>query len=332
MPPESSNPATVRAAAAPARAPSDLEQVNQPESNALLGGAWMMLAGLLFAAMLGAIREAAATLHPFEVAFFRNAFGLIFMLPWFLSVGFAGLRTKHIGLYTVRGITGMLAMLAWFWAVAIMPLTEAVALSFTMPFFATILAVVFLGEVVRARRWTAIGVGFLGAMVILRPGTEAFTTEAMLVIFSATMMASSAIVIKMLSRTEKPAAIVAYMTIYLTPMSAIPLFFVWRTPTWVELGWCAAVGVLATLAHLALTRAFQAADTSAVMPFDFSRLVFTAIIGYLFFDQVSDLWTWIGAGIIASSGIYIAHREAKAARDRRRRIEGPLVAAPRSEG
>lgn len=292
-----------------------------PENNALLGAVFMLSAGLFFAIMMGIIRHVAASgVHPFEIAFFRNLFGFAAMLPWILKVGLGGLKTQKYGLYTLRAITGTAAMVAWFWAISILPLTEATALSFTTPFFATLLAIPVLGEDVRIRRWAAIVVGFIGAMVILRPGVQSISAEALMVLFSAAMMAMSSMCIKILSRTEPVNAIVVYMTVYLTPMSLIPALFVWTWPSWVQLGWLFLLGLVATAAHICLTQAFRHADASAVMPFDFSRLVFASLIGYFVFDQITDLWTWAGAAIIVGAAIYIAHREAVAARERRREM------------
>ena len=274
----------------------------------------MVAASAAFAVMNGSIRHVSAEIHPFEIAFFRNFFGLLFFLPWLMRAGLGALRTDRLGLHALRGLSGIAAMLAWFWSLSVLPLADAVALNFTLPLFATVLAVVVLREVVRARRWTATLVGFAGAMIILRPGVDEITFAELMVLFAALMMASTTIIVKILARTDSPAAIVMYMTIFLTPLSVLPAVFVWETPDWNSLAWLAAIGLLANIAHLCLTHAFRAADASAVMPFDFARLIFVAIIGFVFFHEVPDFWTWVGAGIIVCSSVYIAHRESRVAR------------------
>jgi drug/metabolite transporter (DMT)-like permease len=123
--------------------------------------------------------------------------------------------------------------------------------------------------------------------------------------------------IKILSRTEPTSAIVTYMMIYLTPMSLIPALFVWQTPSWNALAWLIALGGVATAAHQCLTRSFSVAEASAVMPFDFTRLIFAALIGYFFFGQIPDLWSGIGAAVIVAASVYVAHREAVVARSAR---------------
>ena len=290
-----------------------------PEPNFALAVALMIVASAFFAAMAGLIRYGSEDLHPFQLAFLRSAFGIAFMLPWLMKSGLGVLRTNRIGLISVRGLVAAAAMFSFFWALSIMPLAEAVALSFTAPFFVTILAVIFLKEIVRARRWTAVAIGFLGTMIILRPGSDAVDWPALAVLFSALMLAGAIICVKMLSRTESPNAIYMWMVIYLAPITLVPALFVWKNPTWEQLGVAAGIGFAGTVGHLLVTRAFGLADTSALMPFDFARLVFSAIVGFLFFSQVPDVWTGIGAAIIAAAGIYIARREARAEREIRTR-------------
>jgi drug/metabolite transporter (DMT)-like permease len=284
----------------------------------------MTVASFLFALMNGAIRllgdgwgSADGTgMHPFQIAFLRNVFALAFMLPWLVRHGRVGLRTQRLNMHLWRAAVGLVAMLTWFSAIAYLPLAEAVALNFTVPLFATAGAALFLGEAVRARRWTATAVGFLGVVVILRPGFTEFTPLMTLPVIAAGFMAVSILLVKSLSRTEAPAAIVTYMNLLLTPLSLLPALFVWRWPTLTELALGLFIGLCAALAHNAFTRAFVQADASAVMPFDYSRLPFVAVVGYLLFAEVPDGWTWVGAAIIAGAAIYIAQRESRVARER----------------
>jgi len=274
------------------------------------GALWMVGSCVFFALLTGLIRYLSETIDPLEIVFFRNLFGMAVMLPWLWRHGLATLKTRRLGLYGLRALVGLGAMVAWFEAIARMNLADAVALSFTAPLFATVLAVFILREVVRLRRWAAVSVGFLGAMVILRPGFETIPAAAILVLASAAMMGLAVNIVKMLSRTEPTAPIVFYMVLMLTPASAIPALFVWRTPTAEELLWLAALGGTATLGHLCLVRAFSYADATAVLPFDFVRLPLIALIGYVAFDQTVDGWTALGAAIIIASSVYIARREA----------------------
>lgn len=280
----------------------------------------MTAAALVFSVMNALVRVAAAELNPLEIAFFRNFFALIFMLPWLARVGRAGLRTERLGAHFFRSVIALVAMSCWYYAISILPLGLAVALNFTLPLFATIGAALFLGEIVRARRWSATLIGFAGVLIILRPGFGPeggeMTPAMFLPIVAAVFMALSVLLVKSLSRTESPALIVLYMNLFLTPLSLIPALFVWSWPSWPVIGYLVAIGLLAAVAHLALVRAFAKADASAVAPLDYMRLPFIAVIAYFAFGEVPDPWTWLGGAVIAASAIYIARREAQVARER----------------
>jgi drug/metabolite transporter (DMT)-like permease len=285
----------------------------------LLAAAWMVGASLFFAGLSGVIRHLGQQMHPFEVAFFRNLFGLVVMLPWLWRIGFGVLKTKRLNLYISRSALSLFSMLCWFTALPMLPFEQAVALSFTAPLFATVCAALVLRETVRGRRWTATILGFVGVLIIVRPGLgdvapsdaveEIFAIGALLAILSAMTSAVLTIIVKNLARTEPSDAIVTYMVLLLTPMSLVPAVFVWQWPTGEQWPWLIAMGALGSFGHMCYMRAFAIADASAVMPYDYTRLIFAAVIGYLAFAEVPDLWTWIGAAVIASSAIYIAHRE-----------------------
>jgi len=283
--------------------------IAQPASNTMLGAGYMVLASVCFTAMNVLIREASTELDPLQIAFLRNIFALIAMLPWLWHVGFDGLRTKRLGMHVTRGLISYIAMAAWFTSVAILPLAEAVALNFTLPLFVTAGAAMFLTERVGARRWAATAVGFFGTLVILRPGFEEVAITSLLPIFAALGMATTSLIVKSLSGTENPNAIVFYMNLMLTPISLAPALYVWVWPTWYPLVLTMALGVLAMVAHLFFTRAYRHADASAIMPFEYLRLPLAGVVAYILYAELPDRWTWIGAGIIVSSALYIAYRE-----------------------
>lgn len=294
------------------------------------GALFMMISAMSYALMAGTIRHLADHLHPFEVAFFRNLFSLLLMAPWVLRTGFSGLQTSNIRKYGLRGLTSIVAMLCWFYGLATMPIAEATALSFTAPIFASIAAIFFLGERMGVRRWGAIIVGFTGAMIILRPGLSSISLSAVVVLCGSIAVAGSIVMVKILSRTEPSSLIVAYMVIYLVPMSLIPALFFWVTPSGNDWFWLIFIGVVATAGQLGITFAYASTDATVVLPFDYARLPFAALVGYLAFDQSPDLWTWIGAAIIAGSAIYIARREANLARAKLKFPATPLVEVERA--
>lgn len=295
-------------------------------SPAVRGALWMSLSASLMALLATMIRAMSEQIHPFEIAFFRSFIGLLFILPWLLRGGFPAIRPEHFKLFAIRAIVGAAAMLAWFQSLALMPLADAVALSFTSPLFATAGAALFLGEDVRMRRWTATVIGFTGAMLILRPSHGAISVPALLVLFAAGAMAAAGLMVKSLTRTEPPAALVLYMVLLMSPITLIPALFVWTWPTPSQLAILAVLAVVATTGNFVMTRALVLADMSLLASFDFIRLPLAALFGFMAFGEVPDSWTWIGAGVIGASSIYIAHRESVAERRRR----GEIAAAPES--
>jgi drug/metabolite transporter (DMT)-like permease len=247
----------------------------------------------------------------------------MFMMPWLVRAGWAGLRTGSVKKYGLRALLGSFAMICWFTALAYMPVAEATSLSFTAPIFASIFAMIFLGERAGVRRWTAIVLGFVGAMIILRPGFEEISPAAYLLLFGSAAVAGSVIMVKVLSRTETSSAIVAYMGIYMVPILLIPTLFVWQTPALSLWPWLIAMGGVGTVAQWAMTQAYAAADATAVLPFDYLRLPFVAIAGLFAFGEEPDIWIWIGALVIAGSSIYIAHRESLLAKRHKIAAETP---------
>lgn len=299
--------------------------------NALPGQAraafWAVMTAAGFAGVVGMVRYLSADYHPLEIVFFRNLFGLLAMAPWVLRAGPRGLSTSRPGTFLLRAFLSLIAMSTWFMAVSLVPMSQAVTLSFTAPLFATIGAVLILGEKVWFRRWIAVIVGFLGVIIIMRPDTADIPIEAGFALASAAAIAAATLVVKSLSRTESPEAIVVQLGLYVTPMALIPALFVWKTPDLTGLLWLAVTGVIGTFAQICLSRALAAADASAVAPYDYVRLPMVALIGYLFFGEVTDLTTWIGAAVIVGASAYVTRREHVLSRARQRDSEGPRFGA-----
>ena len=280
----------------------------------LRGALWMVLTAFSFAALTTVVKNMSSDMHPVELAFFRNLFGLLFMLPWFLRTGIGALKTTRLPLHGFRSVIGLSAMLLWFMGVSMMPVAEATALNFTTPLFATIGAALFLKETVRIRRWGATVVGFIGALVIARPAGLDIGLATGMVLGASACMSVAALSVKSLSRSETPSTIVLFMGLLMTPMSLIPALFYWSAPAPVDYLWFTAIGLFATVGQISMARAFASSDISAVLPFDFSRLIFAAVMGYLVFAEAPDAWPWVGASIIFSAALYTAHRETRQAR------------------
>jgi drug/metabolite transporter (DMT)-like permease len=276
----------------------------------LKGMIWMAVYAALMAGMHAGVRMASESgLHAFEIAFFRNLFAVLVLAPWIWRLGLAPLRTKRLGLLVARGTLNTLCMLAFFTALTIGNLAEVAALSFTAPIYATIIGMLFFHEVVGLRRWTAILIGFLGVMVIIRPGFEALGLAQVLVLGSSLCWAVCMVMIKELSRTESAVTINLYMTVVMAPLSLVPALYHWVWPSpeqWLIL---LAVGGLGGAGQMALTNSLRLAATHVVTPLDFLRLVFVSVLGYLLFDQVPDIFVWIGGSMILLSVAFIAYRE-----------------------
>ena len=276
----------------------------------------MCLSTIAFSIMHGLVRFVSEVLPPFQIAFFRIIFGLAFLLPLLMRSRFAILRTKQIGLHALRGVINMAAMLMFFTALAISPIAKVTALGFTAPIFMAILAVLVLGERFRIYRWSAIFLGFVGMLIILRPGLVAIDTGALLVIGSAALWAVAMIIIKIQSRTESSLTIVAYMGIFLGVFSIAPAVWVWQPFGLQTLGFMVLIGLFGSIAQMAISESLKETDSTALMPFDFLKLIWTAMIGVWFFSEIPDIYTWIGATVIFLSGLFIAIRERSIQRQR----------------
>ena len=272
----------------------------------------MTLSTLFFAFMHALVRHVSADVHPIQIAFFRNFFGLIVFLPWFIRQGLAPLKTKRFPLHALRGGVNAVAMFAFFTGLSLTPLAKATALGFTAPIFAGLLSIALLGETFRLRRWSAIACGFAGVLLILRPGFHALDLGAALVLASSLLWGATIIIIKVLGRTESSVTTTIYMNLLLAAFSFVPALFVWRTPGLEIWLWLIAIGVLGTLAQILLAQALRESEPGVVMPLDFLRLIWASALGFLVFSEIPDLFVWLGGAVIFASSTYLAYREAKA--------------------
>ena len=280
------------------------------------GVTMMCVSTVAFAVMHLAVRIASEELHPFQIAFFRNLFGLGFLVPVIIGSGWRQMQTKRIGLHAIRAVINIAAMLMFFTALSISPLAKVTALAFTAPIFAAVLSVLVLREVFRLRRWAAIAVSFVGMLVIIRPGYVEMDLGALLVIGSAMLWAVVMTIVKFLSRTESSVAIVAWMGIFLSVFSLPPALYVWQAPTVWAWTWLVFIGFAGSIAQVTLSQALKETDQTAVMPFDFLRLIWAALLAFWFLGEIPDEWTFVGAAVIFSASLYIAQRERAAAKAR----------------
>jgi len=276
---------------------------------------WMLLACFALSMIAAIGRHAAmAGLHPFQTVFLRLLIALLTLLPFVVHAGLQTLKTPQLKLHMFRSVNGICAMWLWFFAVAYIPIDEQTALSFLAPIFTTIGALVFLGEIVRLRRITAIIISLCGALIIVRPGFVDFNLGHGLALSSALAMGVTMLLIKSLTARDSALTIVFYSNLLMTPMALIPALSVWSWPEAELWLWLLGFGPCAAIGHFALARAYGLADASFVSAIDYARLPFAALIGWILFSELSDIWTWAGASIIFASTLYIARREMTLAR------------------
>ena len=274
----------------------------------------MIMSACLFGLMAIAIRYASRQQHPFEIAFFRSLFGAMFALPLIAVRGRSVLTTDKLGFYVARCVIGMLGMMAGFWAIVHLPLAQAIALSYSSPLFVTIGAVLFLGEIVRMRRWSAVAAGFVGVLVIVRPDADHMVSGALIAVMAAALSGMTTVSIKFLSRSEPPDRIVLLTTLLWVPLSLPGAITVWRWPDAATWPWLVLSGLLGTGGHYFWTRALRLADASLLAPFSYVQLLVVTVMAWLLFGEALDRYTATGAAIIIGATLYIARREAKLAR------------------
>jgi len=261
------------------------------------------------AVMVTGVKFLSSSLHPFIIAFFRCFFGLIIVLPFVVKDNFFILKTNKLKIHIIRSIINCISMLTWFTAVGLMSLEKATALGFTTPLFATILAVIFLKEIIKIHRTLALIVGFIGIIVIIRPGYIEIGLGTYLMIVASISWAFVLIIMKQLSKHDSSLTIIFYMLAIMTPMTFCMALFVWETPSVKELFIFTAMGIGGLIAHFCLVKSLKIADTTLVMPFQYLKLIWAAIIGYTIFFEKPDFWTWVGGTIVFSAVIYITYRE-----------------------
>jgi drug/metabolite transporter (DMT)-like permease len=285
--------------------------------NNVRGALWLTLACVFIATMGALVKTLGAQLNSFELAFFRAAFGLASVSPFAFRAGWGVLRTHRLRLHLARGTAGSVAMMCMFFALTHLTLADATAITFTTPLFLTVLAALVLHETVRRRRWTATAIGFVGVLIMLRPGEGVLEAAALVALLGASCIAGVRLLIKQLSKTEAPLTMIVYLGLISTVVSAVPAILVWRTPTWPELGLLLLLGAVSNLSQVCMIRGYRIGEASALAPFEYARLPLAALYGYLLFAELPDLYTLLGATIIVASTFYIARREHQLSRGRR---------------
>jgi drug/metabolite transporter (DMT)-like permease len=301
---------SVGASAGPARRTRDAiaavtERIPRRVRGMLLG----LVAALSFTLLHSSVRYASRELHVFEITFFRYFIAMLFMLPGMLGSRFEVLRTRRLHLHLIRCVMLMISMLGLFSALTMSPISMVTALSFVSPVFASVIAIVVLRERSSARRWVAVAGGIVGMLLIVRPGVVPVSLGPLLAICGAIAWAVSIIVIKLMSTTESSTTQVTYMSVIVTPLTFLLAVWVWRWPSWQLVPVLVFMAFIATVGQFAYTQSFKYAEATALMPLDFTRLVWASLIGFLVFGEVPDVWSWIGGSVIFLNAVYITFHE-----------------------
>jgi len=277
----------------------------------LQGALWMLLACVVFSFMsLGVKYVGEMGLDSFQIGFIRAFYGLVFVIPFVLKKGIFTLRTKRFPMHVARSLFGITGMLSVMYTLTNMPLADSVALTFTRPLFVIVLAVLFLGEVIRWRRWTATAVGFLGVLIMVQ-GSAVIGFATAVGLFGAFMVACVSVFIKKLSASEEPTTIMFYFGVIGSLVAAVPAYFVWVEPTGMQLFLLGLTAAAGTCGNYCVIRAISVGEATAVMPYDYTRLIFSAILAYFIFGEVPTWGMVAGACVIVASSLYIMQREAK---------------------
>jgi drug/metabolite transporter (DMT)-like permease len=285
----------------------------------LRGCLWMLAGGLLFVAVTVMVRLLGSDMPAVQAAFIRYLIGVLLVLPmlWRMRARGFGLGRGRVGRYALRGLVHGAAVLLWFYAMARIPLAEVTAIGFSTPVFTALGAILIFGEQVRLRRLLAILAGFVGTLLILRPGFNTIEAGSLAQLIAAFLFAGSFLLAKRMTQSESSADILVMLSIFCTLTLLPGALYYWRTPTLLEVIWLAGVAVFATSGHYAITRAIAAAPLTVTQPLSFLQLIWAILFGYWLFDEVPDSWVIIGALVIVSAVSYLAHREAQAARRNR---------------
>jgi drug/metabolite transporter (DMT)-like permease len=267
-------------------------------------------AGTSFSIMGALVRHVGEThgVHPFEIVFLRNVFILAPMLLFMRRMTLTLAPPRLGGLYLLRALVEFVAMLAWFTGVMLLPLGDFTAVSFTSVLFAALAARVALGEQLGPDRLFAVLAGFVGALIILRPGPDGLSLGALAALTAAASIAVSRVTTRLLAKTEPPNALLFYMMLYTTPPSAIAAALTWSHPSPAALLLIVLIAIASSAGHVFLAQAYRSAEVSALAPFDFLQIPIAGLIGFVAFGQKPDFAAVIGAMIIVGATVYAIHR------------------------
>lgn len=270
---------------------------------------WMSAMIASFLLQMIAVRELSENLGVFQILFIRTCISLSIVMPLIAARGPRLLRTDRIGMHMARNGVNFVAQAAWTYGVAMLPLAAVTALEFSTPVWVALLAALFLGERLSRHRVIAVLSGFIGVLIILRPGVEAVQLAALVVLGSALCFATSNVIAKALTRTEDTLTIVIWMQIMQLPIGFLACIWTWTDPVWSDAPWLIVIGCTGLSAHYAMAKAFSLADTTVVMPIDFLRLPLAGILAYAVYREPVSILVFLGAALMFAGNFHSVRQE-----------------------
>ncbi len=271
--------------------------------------AFIAMGGFLLIIMASLVKHLGQSLPALQVLFIRSLAGLLMILPVVWRAGFGILKSKRMGMHTTRGLVGFVGNVCFFYALINLAIADTVTIQFSRPLIMVVVAAIFLGEAVGARRAVATALGFVGIMMITRPFGEGFDPWVLSAIGGALFGTLVVVCVKMLSRTESTLVIMSYYAFYTTLFSLIPAIFIWQAPSLMEWGLLLLTGTLSIIGQSMFTHGIGLGETSFVMPFDYLRIVYSFALGMVWFGEVPGLWSFAGAAVIICASLYLLRTE-----------------------
>ena len=270
---------------------------------------WAVIASALYTVVITMAKSVIDVYHVLQILFFRQLVVFLTCIPGITKSFPEGLKTRRPGLHMIRLLGAFAALACGVWAVAVLPLTTAVTLSFAQSFFVLILAALFLKEVVGKHRIAAVILGFIGVLVVMRPGIDGFIdTNTLIPLLGALGSAIAIASVRTLSQTESTSTLLIYQSVFVGLVSGIPLFWLWVTPDFSDLIFLLLMGVVAAMGQWVGVKALRLGEASILGNIQYTQLFFAALFGYFIFNEIPDVFTLAGAAIIVSSAIYIFYR------------------------
>ncbi len=266
------------------------------------GAVYLLLGELMLAIMAASIKHLSVSIPHETLVFTRNLFGLLFLFPIIAHQGFYNLKTQRFGMHLLRALTGLSAMYGYFYVIGHLPLAEATLVKLSSPFFLPIVTLLWLGEKINTATFLAIVLGFIGVMLVLRPGSDTFQPVALIGILSAALASVAKVTIRRIASTEPEYRIVFYFSFLGTLVSSIPLLWSWQMPPLSTLPWLVGVGFTGTAGQLLMTKAYRIANPGQVGPYTYSAVIYAAGLGWFFWDEVILLTTLLGSVLIVIAG------------------------------